>query len=54
MYIVVKKFRDLQDNDKVYKVGDKYPRRGLRPTKKRIEELSTENNKIGCVLIEKQ
>ena len=54
-YIVVynKGFKDLEDNEHIYKKGDIYPREGLKPTKKRINELSSEKNKIGKVLIEK-
>lgn len=48
-----KPWRDLKDNNHVYKKGDTYPREGLKPTKKRIEELTTINNKIGEVLIQK-
>lgn len=50
-YKVIHQFRDLQDNDHVYKVGDKYPRKG-RATKARLEELSSDENKIGVPLIE--
>jgi len=52
MYRVIHKFKDLKDNDHIYNVGDEYPREGLKPTKKRIEELSGEKNKIGEELIE--
>ena len=53
-YIVVyKAFKDLKDKGHIYKKGDEYPRNGLKPSKKRIEELSTTNNKIGKILIEK-
>ncbi len=53
-YIVVyKKFKDLEDNNFIYKIGDVYPREGLEPSKKRIKELSTEKNKIGKILIKK-
>lgn len=48
-----KPWRDLKDNNYVYKKGDEYPRKGLKSTKKRIEELTTTNNKIGEVLIQK-
>ena len=52
-YIVVyKAFKDFEDNDYIYKKGDTYPREGLKPTKKRIAELSSKKNKIGEVLIE--
>lgn len=53
-YIVVHEvFKDLRDKGYIYKKGDEYPRDGLKPSKKRIEELSTTNNKIGKILIEK-
>lgn len=49
-YKVIKKFRDLQDNDYIYNVGDKYPRKG-RLNKERVEELMSNNNKMGIPLI---
>lgn len=49
-YVVVKDFKDLQDNDYVYKKDDPFPRTG-RAKKERIEELSTKKNKRGEVLI---
>ena len=52
-YEVVHRFKDLEDNDYIYKVGDIYPREGIEPTKKRIKELSTEKNQIGEVIIKK-
>lgn len=53
-YIVVyEKFKDLEDNNYIYKKGDNYPREGLEPSKDRIKELSTKKNKIGEVLIKK-
>lgn len=53
-YIVVyEKFKDLEDNNYIYKKGDTYPREGLEPSKERIKELSTKKNKIGKILIEK-
>ncbi len=52
-YVVVyKAFKDIEDNEYLYKKGDIYPREGLKPTKKRINELSSKKNKIGEVLIE--
>ena len=52
-YIVIyKAFKDIEDNNYFYKKGDIYPREGLKPTKKRIAELSSKKNKIGEVLIE--
>lgn len=44
MYKVIKEFADLQDGNHVYKVGDKYPRKGVNPNNKRIAELEGENN----------
>lgn len=54
-YIVIrdKGFKDLEDNNHIYKKGDIYPREGLEPTKKRIKELTSEKNKIGEILIKK-
>ena len=52
-YEVIHRFKDSEDNNHIYKVGDIYPREGLEPTKKRIKELSTDKNKIGEVLIKK-
>lgn len=49
-YIVVyHRFKDLKDNDKVYKKGDEFSHIGK--TKDRLAELSSKNNKIGKVLI---
>lgn len=54
MYKVIKAFKDGQDNEYLYEEGDRYPRRGLRPSKKRIKELSTTDNIEGEVFIEEQ
>ena len=52
-YVVsYKACKELEDNEHLYKKGDTYPREGLNPTKKRINELSSKKNKIGEVLIE--
>lgn len=50
-YRVIERFRDLQDGEHIYEVGDKYPRNG-RAKKERAEELSTKQNKLGKPLIE--
>ncbi|ACJ33045.1 hypothetical protein [Anoxybacillus flavithermus] len=50
-YVVVKSFKDLQDGQRIYRVGDEYPRKGYKPTKKRVEELSTNKNLHGEPLI---
>ena len=52
MFKVIHDFKDLQDDDKIYKVGDKFPRKGYEPTEKRIAELLGKRNKIGESLIE--
>lgn len=52
-YVVLKDFTDLQDENHVYRTGDKYPRKG-RGKKERIEELSTSENIRGEPLIEKE
>lgn len=49
-YIVVRDFRDLQDNDHIYRAGDKYPRKG-RAKKERTTELLGSKNLIGVPLI---
>lgn len=45
-YKVIKRFRDLQDTNYIYNVGDKYPRK-KRANKERVEELMSNKNKIG-------
>lgn len=50
-YKVIKAFTDLQDDNHVYRVGDKFPRSG-RAKKERIEELSSSDNAIGEPVIE--
>ncbi|ARA98612.1 hypothetical protein [Geobacillus thermodenitrificans] len=49
-YVVIKDFRDLQDNLHLYRAGDKYPRKG-RVKKERIEELMSDKNLAGEPLI---
>lgn len=51
-YIVIHSFKDLQDDNYIYQVGDFYPRKDIKEiSDKRIEELSGVNNKIGKSLI---
>lgn len=47
---VIHSFRDIQDNNHIYKIGDRYPHKG-RVNKVRLEELSSTENKIGVPLI---
>ncbi|MCP3025411.1 hypothetical protein [Halobacillus sp. A5] len=50
-YVVVKSFKDLQDNKYQYQKGAAYPRNGINPDDDRIKELSGSNNNMGKVLI---
>jgi hypothetical protein len=50
-YKVIKNFTDLQDENHVYRKGDKYPRSG-RAKKERVEELSGSENGLGYAVIE--
>lgn len=50
-YIVINHFTDLQDNNRKYKEGDIYPREGYEPSAERIDELSTDKNKLRKILI---
>lgn len=44
IYKVIEDFTDLEDENHVYTVGDKYPRKG-RVKKARAEALSTPENR---------
>lgn len=52
MYRVVSDFYDTKNNDHLYKVGDKYPVSGSKPSKARIEELAMGKNDFNRVFIE--
>jgi hypothetical protein len=52
MYKAIINFTDLQDSNCVYSVGDVYPHKGYTPTKKRISELLSTNNRLGKPVIE--
>lgn len=45
-YQVSKRFKDTHDNDHIYAVGDKYPRKG-KLDKERLMSLTTTNNNCG-------
>lgn len=51
MYKVIKSFRDSLDDFYTYKVRDIYPREGYKTSDERIKELSSNNNKVGKILI---
>ena len=52
MYKVIKRFRDLQDNNHAYSVGDTFPHNGVEVDAERIAELSSDKNRLGVPLIE--
>lgn len=52
MFKVVKKFYDLKDNNHAYYEGDIYPHNKAKVSEKRIDELSSNKNKMGVPLIE--
>ena len=52
MYRVITDFADMQDANYVYKVGDTFPRAGVRVTEERAAELASNKNRRGCPLIE--
>lgn len=51
MYKVIQYFTDLQDFNHPYKVGDVFPRLGMKVSEARLKELSGKNNKQGKPLI---
>lgn len=53
MYKVLTGFFDLEDQQHYYPLGASYPREGLTVSEKRINDLSTANNRMGFPLIEK-
>ena len=44
MYRVIAKFADAQDENRIYEVGEEYPRKGLKVSKDRLAELASVNN----------
>ena len=51
MYQVIKAFTDLKARH-VYHVGDTFPHNGVEVDTERIEELSSDKNRLGVPLIE--
>ena len=45
MYRVLERFSDLTDGGHVYKIGDRYPRKGLDVTDARLKELQSAENR---------
>lgn len=52
-YIVIEKFFGKKEN-RMYEVGKSYPGRGIKPTKARIKELSTDKNACGRPFIKEK
>ena len=50
-YQVVRDFLDKTDNNYFYRVGDVYPREGVKVTKTRTKELLTKNTVTGDIYI---
>lgn len=53
MYEVIQPFKDLQDFDHFYNVGDIFPHDGMTVSEERLKELSSSNNKQHKPLIKK-
>lgn len=53
-YVVIKQFKDLNDNNHLYKVGAKFPRGNKKVSQERLDELLGSNNRQGTPLIEKE
>lgn len=51
MYLAIRNFVDIEDGCYRYEKGDKYPRKGYKPSKGRIQALMDGNNKSGYKLI---
>lgn len=51
MFTVITAFYDVKDGNHLYNVGDKYPRKGAKPTKARLAELASDKNAAGVPLI---
>lgn len=50
-YKTIVRFKDLTDDNHTYNVGDEFPREGLKVSKKRFNELSSDKNRRGKPLI---
>lgn len=51
MYTVIRDFSDSTDNKFVYRVGDVFPRSGLKVSEERLTQLLGDGNKQGVPLI---
>lgn len=50
-YTVITAFVDLQDDNRLYRVGETYPRSGLSVTTDRINSLLSADNALGVSVI---
>jgi hypothetical protein len=50
-YKVIRAFRDIKDDHRVYRKGDTFPAKG-KVSKERVSELLSSENKVGKPLIE--
>lgn len=50
-YIVLTRFADLKDDNRVYEAGDSYPRPGFDVSQERLAELAGSDNRMGEPLI---
>lgn len=50
-YVVLTRFADLQDGNRIYEAGDNYPRPGFDVSDERLAELAGSDNRIGKPLI---
>ena len=50
-FIVLTRFADLQDGNRIYEAGDTYPRPGFDVSPERLAELAGSDNRIGQPLI---
>ena len=51
MYKAIEQFKDLKDDRFLYKVGDKFPRKGKIVSKARLAELLGSDNRRGRPVI---
>lgn len=51
-YKALVEFADLEDNNRVYKKGESYPRKGLTVSEERLDLLSSKKNAQKKALIE--
>ena len=53
-YKTTVRFKDSQDKNRVYNIGDKFPATKRKVSEERLDELSGDSNKLGKPVIEKE